>query len=164
MKNNQLVLFGGTELTLAETRGIVTKETFRKAGKAFKGTKDKLGFALNDDGQRIKTADILTFLPVKSKEHDDMADATGLKGEALKLHNIDVRRQAFGTAFQIVSGDMASGNYILANNGLKKAADGTVTLRYKPSAIRVISREMSNEELLAEAMKRGLVVDPNAKK
>lgn len=163
MKSNQLMLFGGRELTIADTRGIVTKQTFRKAGKKFKGVKDKQGFVLGDDGQRIKTADILTFLPVKSKENDDMADLTGLKGEALKLHNLDVRKQALTAAFQIVSGAATSGDYVLANNGLKKSADGTLTLRLKPTAIRVVSRDMTDEELIAEAKKRGLVTDPATK-
>jgi len=161
--SNQLSLFGGTELAISDARGLVMKELFKKAGPKYKGKKDKLGYALGDDGQRIKTADVLTFLPLKSKEADDMADATGFKGEALKLHNIDLRKQAFAEAFKVVSGDMASGNYILANNGLRKGADGSITLKYKPSAIRVISRTMTDDELIAEATKRGLVKAPEAK-
>ncbi len=155
-----MVLFGSTELSLADTRGVVVKETFRKAGKAWKGKRDKQGFCVDENGNLIKTADILTFLPTKSKDNEDMADLTGLKGESLKLHNLDVRRQAAAQAFGIITEAQASGNYVLANNGLKRGADGSLTLRLKPTAMRVVRQVFTDDELIAEAVKRGLVAEP----
>jgi hypothetical protein len=142
--SKQLALFAGMAM-IGETRGVVSKEWFNKKGE--------------------KRGDMITFLPAKSKDKDDMADATGLKGQALKFHNVSVRQSALQTAFGLVSGEVSKGSYMLANGGLKRGVDGTITFKIKPTAIQVVQASpLTDDELLAEAIKRGLVVDPAAKK
>jgi hypothetical protein len=150
----QLALFGGYAMAEVPS-GVNVKQSYRKAGDKWKGEVDKAGFALVD-GKRIETRCQIGLLPLQSEDGPSLAKVTGKKGMELKMEAAIIRKQLLTEGFAQFSGMVSSGDFTYNRMTVNKAT-GEVCLSIKPAAMKVVKQELTNDELLAEAKKRGLV-------
>ena len=134
-------------------RGSAVKELVAKsinAKPSIKKDKNKQ-VVKNTLGEPVVTGHSVVLLPRKSETKADLADLTGLEGQALMLFEQEARQQLMEASFSHMAKLIASGNYTF--DRARVNANGKFTLGIKPALGR--SAILSEEELKKQAAALG---------
>lgn len=110
----------------------------------------------NTLGEPVVTSRVVTLLPRKSESKEDLADLTGLEGQALMAFEMDARQQLMEASFSHMAKLIASGNYTF--DRARVAANGKFALAIKPAIGK--SAILSEAELKKQAEALGFTLQP----
>ena len=107
-------------------------------------------------GEPVITSRVVTLLPRKSESKEDLADLTGLEGQALMAFEMEARQQLMEASFSHMAKLIASGNYTF--DRARVAANGKFALAIKPAIGKAAI--LSEEELKKQAEALGFTLMP----
>lgn len=134
----QISLFDrGSAVKELVSKATNLRPSYKKTGK--KGQVKKI--VKDAEGNPIVTAQTLTMLPRKSKTKTDLADVTGLEGQALMLFESEARQQLMESGFAHMAKLVASGNYTYKMARSSNRGDFTLGIKLVTGKVRMLTEE-----------------------
>lgn len=144
----QIGLFDrGTAVKQQIAESINLRESFKK--------KDKV-IQINTLGEKIVNSRTVMLRPRKSKTTDDLADLTGLSGQALMLFEQEARQSLMESSFSHMAKLVASGNYTF--DRARVSSNGKFALAIKPAIGKAAI--LSEDDLKKQAAALGFELIP----
>jgi len=145
----QIGLFDrGTAVKEQIAESISVRQSFKK--------KDKV-CVLNTKGEKIINSQTVMLRPRKSKTTDDLADLTGLSGQALMLFEQEARQALMESSFSHMAKLVASGNYTF--DRARTSSNGKFALAIKPAIGKAAI--LSEDDLKKQAAALGFELIPS---
>lgn len=158
MSNTSMVQIGlfdrGTAVKEAIANAVRVRETFKKKTVG-KGKNKKSEFVTNSNGDKVVSSSAIYLPPRKSSKNEDLADITGLEGQALMLFEAEARQQLMESSFAHMAKLVASGNYTYKLAKSSTRGDFTLGLKLVAGKTRILTEE----EFMKQAEVLGFTVE-----